>query len=276
MRSLIKTFLVGVAAMTQFGCDAIGAAAREDALRRFEVLCDQQAGLFVDNAVGHGGVRSTLSLGESLWLIYDFNAPFVEIEGVSTPSSTQLYSEWQPPSSGRWTLHAERVARGSPECVRFENWLTRIQNDELDPRFPARWKDIHAYDDQCLAIRFLSVSEVSAIDEEARASGQRRIRYRLDREIALHSFTGPWEVEEQRYSLVETTDRRMFTINALHAFMVRIDAPEVTLSSCGNPLDEDVSVEGRWFLDDTTPEGQLQSQAEGARLRALRERRLEP
>jgi hypothetical protein len=279
MRTPMFAFALGAVALV-VGCDTIGDIRRAEALRRFDAICHENAGLIVDRAVGQGGVKTDLALGETLWLLFDFGAPHVESEFRPSSFASLLFEEWNPPAAGAWTLHAERVPRGDLACDVFDAWRLRLEADEqrrtegsdgpdyVNSVLPSQWRSADRYQNQCLKLTFLSPDQIAAIDSVSPQARWQRTRYQLTSEQTGHAFTGPWFIDERRYALVDSTAERAFTVTALRAISVPIDAPNVELASCGDPIREDLSADGRWFeIDELSDGGRFELAQESARLR---------
>ena len=230
---------------------------------RFAQTCARKSGLAVERGVGWGGVRSDAFVFDTLWLLFDFNAPFIEYE-VFTPADQRwsVLREWAPPS-GHTIMRAERVPLGSPQCDVFESWFDRVSRDRrLSHVLKGRWRERRAFGSDCLALTFWTQDQIDAADQEARASGQWRIRHRLTVERAFHRLGG-LELDEQRFALTQSDDRE-FTLTTLTLMSVPIDAPAVIFGSCGDPNQTTLESDGQWFIRDETSEI-----AEGARLARL-------
>jgi hypothetical protein len=144
------------AALLLASCSQISDAAeqffRSFAKDRFERLCADRSGLNIDTRSGIGGVVSdNPNLGQNLWLLFDFDLPFVEFERRALDDAA-FVREWGPIPSGGAVWHVERRPSGDAACATFEAWLRRVSREDFGyDALPARWRTREAYGDGCLA-----------------------------------------------------------------------------------------------------------------------------
>jgi hypothetical protein len=221
------------------------------AKNRFERLCADRGGLHIDARSGIGGVVSDdPNLGQNLWLLFDFDLPFVEFERRALDDAV-FVREWGPIPSGGAVWRVERRPAGDAACATFEAWLRRVSQEDFGyDALPARWRAHDAYGDACFALEFRAIETSPQADFAVDSP-----RYFLRSDAGRVERIGCYDAYERRYALVDRWGRRAFTVNALSLrdFRCHVDGPGEQIATCGNPVTNDLSGDQTWFLDDSAP-----------------------
>lgn len=192
------------------------------------------------------------NIGQNLWLLFDFDLPFVEFERRASDDDELLVREWGPLPSGAAVWRVERRPREDAACAIFEAWLARVSEEDFGyDALPARWRERAPYGDACLALTFQTPEASPQV--EPWEGGP---RYFLRTDGGRIERVGCHDAYERRYALVDRWGRRAFVVNALalRDFRCHVGSPGQQVASCGDPIAGDLSGGRIWFVDDSRPE----------------------
>lgn len=256
MNCAIRHWAIGAALLLGSCSEMSGAIAGVStwlAKNRFASLCAERGGLEIGSRSGIGGVRSdNPNIGQNLWLLFDFDLPFVEFERRASDDDELLVREWGPLPSGAAVWRVERRPREDAACAIFEAWLARVSEEDFGyDALPARWRERAPYGDACLALTFQTPEASPQV--EPWEGGP---RYFLRTDGGRIERVGCHDAYERRYALVDRWGRRAFVVNALalRDFRCHVGGPGQQVASCGDPIAGDLSGGRIWFVDDSRPE----------------------